>query len=588
MTTVRILALLALLCCGIHLAAAQTIPQNVPHRRSTQLGDGFGMNIDIPREPRMPWTRAWTPIFDAGVKWVRIGQYENSSEQTSWDWVEQTPGHYAATVDVDEAIRSLTDNGVAVEVELQYSNPLYQGDPGSRPKRVILPPPGIGQNNEPVNPIFLPPKTDEQIEAFLKYARFMVSRYKSTIKYWEFWNEPNIGYWRPQTHTNEELIDKARWYGRVLSRVADVIHSTDPQAKVIFGGLAGPDLVFSLAALSECASKIDIFAYHTYPGFGDNHMPEEADTVLHAAVFRERIMHAPGVRNDLAFWLNEWNVSPKWKDSNQSVQARYVPRFYLYTHAQRMRAFMWTFIPSTDGNEDDLYGVINGDTRGPDAFQPREALRAFEVTNALFGQTEPDPASDLHWIRVPPRYLHGELQSYAFHDRASGRPIYAFWLAEYCDPADHFVPVPAQLTLNDPSIQKPILIDLRTGRVSALPWKDQASRSVEVPLKDSAMAIADARYLDWPETPETPSALKAAVSGGQVRLQWKNPAGAARLELQRSRDFGPWEPASELAPTKSEFSAPLPRGAHITWRVRAWSDKTASPWSNPAWVEGAR
>jgi len=53
----------------------------VPHRRSTPLADGFGMNIDLPREPRMPWTRPWTPIFGAGVKWMRIGQ------QTSWDWI---------------------------------------------------------------------------------------------------------------------------------------------------------------------------------------------------------------------------------------------------------------------------------------------------------------------------------------------------------------------------------------------------------------------------------------------------------------------------------------------------------------------
>ena len=115
---------------ALHLAA-QPVPRQVPHRRSTQLTDGFGMNIDLPREPRMPWTRTWTPIFNSGVKWVRAGQYENSSEQTSWDWVEQTRGHYAVTADVDEAIRSLRENGVSIQIELQYSNPLYQGAPAA-------------------------------------------------------------------------------------------------------------------------------------------------------------------------------------------------------------------------------------------------------------------------------------------------------------------------------------------------------------------------------------------------------------------------------------------------------------------------
>ena len=28
-------------------------------------------------------------MFDAGVNFIRIGQYENSSDYTSWDWVER-------------------------------------------------------------------------------------------------------------------------------------------------------------------------------------------------------------------------------------------------------------------------------------------------------------------------------------------------------------------------------------------------------------------------------------------------------------------------------------------------------------------
>src|SRR5712692_8820648 len=333
---------------------ARQIPKQVPSRRSTQLADGFGMNIDLPREPRLPWTRRWwTRVFDSGVKWVRIGQYENSSEKTSWDWVEQTPGDYAIAPEVDEAIRSLVENGVTVEIELQYSNPLYQGDPASRPKRVTLPPVGIGEDDNPPNPIFVPPTTDEQIEAFLKYTPFMVAHFRDRVRYWELWNEPNIGYWQPTPDIlhgteKERHVAKARRYGRLLARFADVVHETDPQAKVMSAGTAGPDLLFAGAALADCASKIDVVAYHTYPGFGENHMPEEADAHDQAAFFREQLLHLPGMRNDVEFWLNEWNVSPRWKDSNESVQARYVPRFYLYNLAQRVRGAMWVFVPSTE------------------------------------------------------------------------------------------------------------------------------------------------------------------------------------------------------------------------------------------------
>ena len=77
------------------IAQGGEIPRQVPARRSTQLRDGFGMNQSLPREPHLPWSqRWWTRLFDSGVKWVRLGQYENSSDMTSWDWVEQTPGHF--------------------------------------------------------------------------------------------------------------------------------------------------------------------------------------------------------------------------------------------------------------------------------------------------------------------------------------------------------------------------------------------------------------------------------------------------------------------------------------------------------------
>jgi len=575
--------LLVLLLLGT--CFGQDIPREVPPRRSTQMSDGFGVNIALPREPRMPWTRTWTPLFNAGVKWVRVGQYENSSEKTSWDWVEQTPGHLAALPDVDEAIRSLADNGVGIEIQLQYSNPLYVGDPASRPKHVVLPPPGIGPGDKPQNPIFLPPRTNEQVEAFVRYARYMVGRYRGVVKHWELWNEENEVYWGPHIRTRKEAAEKGRWYGSVLARVADAIHQTDPQAKVIFGGLSRVDLEFTEAALAECASKVDIVAYHPYVGMGSNHAPEEADTLLNAAEFRERVLRVPGIRRDLEFWVNEWNCAPSYKDSNESVEARYVPRFYVWSHALRMRPFVWTFIPSTDGNEGDQYGLIHGETGGPDAFTPRPALKAMEITNALFGQTDVDPLAEFE-IAAPERYSHGELRSYAFRDHASGKPIYAWWLAVVADPADRFQPVETSIVVHDSTLHQPVLIDTRTGAVKPLEWTDRARGELRVPLTDTVMALADASYLNWPELPEAPGALQAKFENGRVRLVWTNGGGAVRLQVERSVHQGPWQSAATLAPGTVEWSERLPAAGHVTYRVRADSKNGPSPWSNPAWVDG--
>ena len=154
--------------CGARPTASQTIPQQVSPRRSTQLLDGFGVNLPLPRDPRLPWTRHWwTRIFDSGVKWVRIGQYENSSDKTSWDWVEQEPGVYSVRTEVDEAIRSLKDNGVSIELQLCYGNALYQGGAATRARHLDPAPPGIGDQDEPAPAIFHGLKTQDEIQGFL-------------------------------------------------------------------------------------------------------------------------------------------------------------------------------------------------------------------------------------------------------------------------------------------------------------------------------------------------------------------------------------------------------------------------------------
>ena len=60
------------------LLPAQNLPTHVPPKRSSQIQNGFGINSDLPRPPYLPWNRWWwTRMFDAGVSWIRIGQYEN-------------------------------------------------------------------------------------------------------------------------------------------------------------------------------------------------------------------------------------------------------------------------------------------------------------------------------------------------------------------------------------------------------------------------------------------------------------------------------------------------------------------------------
>ena len=78
-------------------------------------------------------------MFDAGVSWIRIGQYENSSDPTSWDWVEQKRGVFAIAPEVDDYVDSLIENGVKVQVQLMYGNPMYTGTGGQASRTRLRP-----------------------------------------------------------------------------------------------------------------------------------------------------------------------------------------------------------------------------------------------------------------------------------------------------------------------------------------------------------------------------------------------------------------------------------------------------------------
>ena len=106
-------------------------------------------------------------MFDAGVSWIRIGQYENSSDYTSWDWVEQKRGVYAIPPEVDDYVDSLVDNGVKIQVQLKYGNPMYTSPSGIRPD-AITPEPGSFPQRRP-QPLLdlLAADTPDQIEAFV-------------------------------------------------------------------------------------------------------------------------------------------------------------------------------------------------------------------------------------------------------------------------------------------------------------------------------------------------------------------------------------------------------------------------------------
>src|SRR5215471_7767470 len=408
--------------------SSRKLPDKVPPKRTSQIEDGFGINSDLPRDPYLPWNRWWwTRMFDAGFKWIRIGQYENSSDRTSWDWIEQKRGVYASSPELEDAVDSLVDNGMHVQAQLLYGNAMYTSPSGKLPD-VSIPEPGSFHNEDrSLYSVFWPPKTPEQIAAFNRYVAWTVDHFRDRIHYWALWNEQDIGYWNPWGNAEQ--------YGRLLTSFVDTVHKT-PGAKVIYGGQADPSREFTRVALDacQCASGIDVYAYHTYPGYGQNMNPETMDYGAYLnespRALREVVNHYPGIKPAIPFFDDEFNSIPTWSGSDEWVQAKYLPRGLIYNLAAGVKTFVWLLTSATDGNEYDDFGMIHGLTNQESDWTPRPVFYALENTNALFSDTKFDSSIEITSPDQPllRRQTGFPFMAYGFRNR-NGKAIVAYWIA---------------------------------------------------------------------------------------------------------------------------------------------------------------
>jgi hypothetical protein len=566
---------------------SKRLPDHVPPKRSSQIREGFGINSDLPRDPYLPWNRWWwTRMFDAGFKWVRIGQYENSSDRTSWDWIEQKRGVYASSPELEDYVDSLVDNGMNIQVQLLYGNVMYTSPSGTLPE-VSVPEPGSFHNDDrSLYSVFWPPKTPEQIAAFNRYAAWMVNHFRGRIHYWALWNEQDIGYWNPWGNPEE--------FGRLLGPFVDTVHNTDPRAKVIYGGQADPTREFTQKALDtcKCASGIDVYAYHTYPGYGHNLHPETMDSGAYQnespRQLRDLVTHYPGIKPDIPFFDDEFNSIPSWTDSDESVQAKYIPRGFIYNHAAGVKTFVWLLAAATDGNEYDDFGLIHGLTNHQTDWTPRPVFYALQNTNALFSDTKFDPAIEISSPDTPTllKQSGAPLLTYGFRSQ-NGKAIIAYWLAAHSVPGNVFPPLSATFSLKNTGIAHPALVDVVSGEIEPVQWKQGTTGTLEVPVKDSVMAITDEGYFDWPILPEAPSSLNVVFAERGAKLTWQNHGGnptniiVERRRHSQSREA--WERVAKLDANVTQFlDSKAQTGQPFAYRVRAANADGESAYSNIA------
>jgi len=177
-------------------------------------------------------------ILNQGVTRARLSITNIDSEIVHWDKPENSinPEH-------DEFITSLADNGITITYVLSFWDKEY-----------------VAQGGDVPSPRF---KTEEEIQRYLDFVRFIVHHFKDRVEYYEIWNEPNIR-WAPNLIQWIEVED----YINLVKRVVPVIRQEYPEAKIVVGGVSYTrqkdtyDYLLSILNSDDIMPLVDVVSWH--------------------------------------------------------------------------------------------------------------------------------------------------------------------------------------------------------------------------------------------------------------------------------------------------------------------------------------
>jgi len=178
------------------------------------------------------WGGVLDDVTDLGVKRIDGALYEVEPP------IEWSGSEYDIPPEFDQYVDDLGDNGVAVNYLLHYWDKA-----------------GHANGIELSTPRF---QTEEQVQDYVDYVRFIVDHFKGRIQYYTIWSEPDYcGQGGIKCVMPDDYINLAR-------QTIPVIRQEDPQAKVVLAPVVlyfARDYLFTLLN-SDAISMFDVVSWH--------------------------------------------------------------------------------------------------------------------------------------------------------------------------------------------------------------------------------------------------------------------------------------------------------------------------------------
>ncbi len=204
-------------------------PKNSKDIKYSKIGLGFEKLDRGAFDPE----KAYDKVAECGVKKARI--------QSGWAKTEKEKGVYDYAW-LDTVVDNLLKRGIEPWLNLCYGNALYTEEAKTVFGAVGCP----------------PIKTKEERDAWARYVKETVKRYKGKITYYEIWNEPD-GQWCWKHGINGTEL------GEFTKATAIAIKEADPEAKTIGGAWFSRKFWFFNEAFSTGMGEyLDYISYHEY------------------------------------------------------------------------------------------------------------------------------------------------------------------------------------------------------------------------------------------------------------------------------------------------------------------------------------
>lgn len=302
--------------------------------QAASLGSGLGVNVHLlSRFEAVEYASSAQQVSTLGGTWAR--------EQINWNTVEPSDNNFDFS-DLDQVMEAYAQTDLHVLGLLTYSADWASSNPTADDAQ------------------FYPPA---QTSDWLDFVSHVVHRYDGQVHAWEIWNEPNhSGFWKPAPDAAD--------YADFLEATADKIHTIDPDAKVVLGGLSGVDTDFLDQVYQRIGQgKFDVVALHPYreAGGSKNWSPEEAlDGLLPlvnelSAARSVMRRHGDGAT---PIWLTEFGWSTGTGGVTETQQKRYLARqIALALSVPKVKKVFWyAYQDGSTGNSlDDNFGVTKDD-----------------------------------------------------------------------------------------------------------------------------------------------------------------------------------------------------------------------------------